>query len=212
MSGSPISIGDSLSIQEIPDSIQPILAARRWEVRQDGGLDSAVVPTYRSWGLGKNIARCVSLHHTSGIPNKACHCGFYALNRTYALPYATTTSIRGTVALSGKVLVGEFGYRAEKAEIHSLKVNLFTIWKPSVRKAAKYYGVPLRFFWPKLTETPEAKLKRSRRWLRRGLVAISLLMYLTGLILSLAVHGFFLPGFLLEIFGIILFPVRKFFP
>lgn len=179
-------VGETLSVEEIPDAVQPILAARRWDVRSNGALAPATYGSER-WLPQENVAHCRMADLLSGIdwspfvrpgspdsalkelnawksshriPDHRCKCGFYGLNRTFALPYATATTIRGVVALYGKVIIAEDGYRAEKAKVHSLKVNLLTFWRPNVRRAAKRYGVPLKFFWPKITSPEHRSAER----------------------------------------------------
>lgn len=76
--------------------------------------------------------------HTAS-PVEECACGIYALkDRDMGSPYVTTGDAWGEVYLWGKVIEGEYGYRAQYAYPKSLEIH-----NPDMEPLLAEYGVPI---------------------------------------------------------------------
>lgn len=106
-------------------SPRPVLAFRMWEVR--GRLQGA----WRAWDRPFREARCVAgrterddgaVPHTDGRCGEP-PCGIYAFKEpaqllaAFGLPEGSRRSVYGLVALSGKVVEHERGYRGQRARV-----------------------------------------------------------------------------------------------
>jgi hypothetical protein len=106
-------------------SPRPVLAFRMWEVR--GRLQGA----WRAWDRPFREARCVSgrterddgaVPHTDGRCGEP-PCGIYAFKEpepllaAFGLPEGSRRNVYGLVALSGKVVEHERGYRGQRAAV-----------------------------------------------------------------------------------------------
>jgi hypothetical protein len=130
----------------IPDTIEPILAVRQFALTEDAS--DRTLPALSSlsfkytWVPGIQTAECfrlditgpwtvtyqqavlnptdrsVEFHRGQDAPVEGCTCGFYALNN--AMWIWGERSIWAVVELSGKVIVGDRGYRAQKAKVVGL--------------------------------------------------------------------------------------------
>jgi hypothetical protein len=120
----------------IPDGIEPIEAYRTWGyvIRLEQGIaELRSLNSGDPWHAGWNVAMCWpppagrpqdSAH---AAPLEGCTCGFYATKKPVAIDPTVgfrstpgTGLIMGKVALSGKVIEHERGYRAEKARVVEL--------------------------------------------------------------------------------------------
>jgi hypothetical protein len=110
---------------EIPDLVGPIIGWRAWSVERIGAIarlrsvvyDKTLWPPHRYL-----VATCDDEGPDHVVPEEHCSCGIYAaLNRSmlvemaYGAYSARDFKVIGEVALSGKVIIGEYGYRAAKA-------------------------------------------------------------------------------------------------
>jgi hypothetical protein len=107
-----------------------------------------VSPIYRqTWEFGsKAIAKCniAEWEHTEfhAVPDSACRCGFYASKDIMAvLPYMRATpSVIAFGWGSGKIIVGETGYRAAEWEpvyavdLSSLDAQIDEMWDEAERR------------------------------------------------------------------------------
>jgi len=106
-------------------SPRPVLAFRMWEVR--GRLQGAL----QAWDRPVRVARCVSgrterddgeVPHTDGRCGQP-PCGIYAFREpaqllaSFGLPEGSRRRVYGLVALSGKVVEHERGYRGQRASV-----------------------------------------------------------------------------------------------
>lgn len=106
-------------------SPQPVLGFRMWEAR--GRLHGA----FQAWDRPSRVARCVSgrserddgeVPHTDG---RCGHppCGVYAFKEpeqlvaTFGLPEGPRRNVYGLVAMAGKVVEHERGYRGQRVEV-----------------------------------------------------------------------------------------------
>jgi len=131
-----------IRVLRVPDAISPILAYRMWVVRQDDEatlvtngpvLDGMWDDAARRW-----IRAGCRQDGTHSAPHEECACGFYAMKPEAAQsvferaalvqraasrdrkPHVGTSAVVGTVALAGKVIEHDFGYRAELARIRDI--------------------------------------------------------------------------------------------
>ena len=83
-----------------------------------------------AWVDGENVAQCnmrvmtkkitTAPVHTTPAPQWDCRCGLYA--RYEPIPYSINVEVVGVVEAYGRVILGERGFRAEKARILGLLV------------------------------------------------------------------------------------------
>jgi len=132
----------------VPDVAGEIVGWRAWNVEGDEDVRlKSVTHTSYTWHPGTRfqIAEC-SLHATEEIPAEKHSCGFYAaktkehlLSMSYHRYTDTDDVVIGEVALSGKVIPGTQGWRAQKARIVRVYVP-FEKWR-LMRKIEEVYGV-----------------------------------------------------------------------
>ena len=116
-----------------------LLVHRGWNVREGGFLAAYSAPYV--WERGVNEAVCKAYVGRPGLhgeaPDTNCTCGFYGL---YDPNNVDSVDVRGVVEVSGRVILGTRGVRAQKAKI----VALATV-NPTIK--ARYRGVDY-FDWP----------------------------------------------------------------
>jgi hypothetical protein len=149
----------------IPDVAGEIIGWRAWNVvgEHDIRLGSVTHTSY-IWHPGTKyvIAEC-SLHSTEEIPDEKHPCGFYAaktrehlLSMSYHRYTDTDNVVIGEVALSGKVIPGTQGWRAQKARIVKVYVP-FEKWR-LLEKIKEVYGVEVQLANTLLDKSkPESK-------------------------------------------------------
>lgn len=140
----------------VPDEIGEVIAWRAWELvgtpqtprlasvtalsswSRKGEGHEAIWPTRRFF-----LARCTGRQHLTGIPVDDCSCGLYAaktMDQLIQLGYgayggrgngvdALVDKVVGQVALSGKVIECDQGWRAERGRVYRL-------WTPYEMDAA----------------------------------------------------------------------------
>jgi hypothetical protein len=144
----------------VPDGIEPIVGWRYWRGEDLNGRASsrawlASLNKFQTWPPGRALeARC-SLEggHPDPPPGIACGCGIYAATdratlQELANPDLQTPLVVGEVALWGRVVPAELGYRAQFAYPRRLWVvreSLApTAWLDDLPAAlAASYGVPV---------------------------------------------------------------------
>jgi hypothetical protein len=137
----------------IPDGIEPLVGWRAWRVQYDM-LTSVYHPT--PWGPREALwARhwFAGAQRTHESPKEHCSCGVYAyLDRGRAEELAETSCapVFGTIALWGRVIEHEFGFKAEFAYPLELWVTewakpklMSTTWGFDPKVLADDYGVPV---------------------------------------------------------------------
>jgi len=116
---------EEAGIPVITNTTQFIVGYKVWQL--DGNSLISTAMDYE-WRKGENIATHSDddiYHHPLGenVPVLQCLCGFYAMKSPEELKGFLTegsSHIMGRVALYGKVIECELGYRAEKAQIMGL--------------------------------------------------------------------------------------------
>ena len=148
----------------VPDSVTPIVAWRYWRLSGDRLLRS-LTGRHQPWAPGHALeARCRFDHVdrsdwryrlVSGFsvdphaaPAEGCTCGLYAARSLEHLRgqmlFGLHRMVVGQVALWGKVIPGQHGYRAEFAYPQRLCVFQGTVNRdPKVLDALSAYGVPV---------------------------------------------------------------------
>ncbi|MCJ7726538.1 MAG: hypothetical protein MUP76_09165 [Acidimicrobiia bacterium] len=124
----------------------PILRSATRGMLWEGPTVTASCPARRDRGR---------LHPTEAVPAQGCVCGIYALKRP-APPPRPWAWAQGPIALTGRVLEGRLGYRAERARIIGpLVLSLGgvrpTCLKPSCRRPADWVRVGPRLYLPRCT-------------------------------------------------------------
>ena len=136
---------------------------RAWSPRGVMGSRVDLHPLYArpgvsAWVDGENVATCNLLRitferatapvHTTPAPQWDCRCGFYA--RYEPTQSANGTDVLGVIEAYGRVILGERGFRAEKARI----LGLTHSWGWVTRHLQDTY--PQAQFFPTLEEMLEA--------------------------------------------------------
>jgi hypothetical protein len=118
-----------------------IFAWRLWTIKHNNLLPSFTQPAKyelcglydQPWTMGVMEARCASvswhysenLHSGEVAPGVACQCGIYACRQEY-IPEKCNCSmhlenmILGVVEIWGKIIVADYGYRAQFARIRTM--------------------------------------------------------------------------------------------
>lgn len=145
-----------------PDIAGTLRGLRVFAVDHSGNLRSLHYP--HVWKAGENRARClpVSLVRTKRTETREiahegwvnCECGFYAYTdgtNTYQVdcrdplcPVSTHRQATGIIEVSGRMVIGPRGFRAEKARIRALVIptrsDFSTLW---VLTRRNYPDVPV---------------------------------------------------------------------
>src|SRR5215831_2347307 len=132
----------------VPDVVGEVIGWRAWNVigEEDIRLRSVTHTSYVWQPKAFVIAEC-SLHTTEEIPAEKHSCGFYAaktrehlLSMSYHRYSEADDIVIGEVGLSGKVIPGTQGWRAQKARIKKVYVP-FEKWR-LMKKIEEVYNVP----------------------------------------------------------------------
>jgi len=120
------------------------------------------------WGREENLATCLGrrwllrwkphgVPHERGVPETECSCGFYAMLHAPvegadgpgcwplnpSLSGGPIALVFGVAAGSGRVVLGQFGWRAERARIDALYVPSSRTPIEMLAAAAESYEVPI---------------------------------------------------------------------
>jgi hypothetical protein len=120
------------------------------------------------WARDDNVASCLGRrwflrwkehggHHERGVPDPECSCGFYAMLRTPSdgidppgcwplnpsLSGGPVSLVFGAVRGSGRVILGEYGWRAEHAQVDALYVPLSRTTSGAIEIVAESYRAPI---------------------------------------------------------------------
>ena len=109
--------------------------------------------THRIFGIPEIIFDGASETHK--VPEWSCTCGIYATKELHYLPWPMSSVVLARVALTGKVIEHEYGYRAQHARVIKFIVSATETWPRSsklqgirytrkmARKIERTYGVPV---------------------------------------------------------------------
>jgi hypothetical protein len=120
------------------------------------------------WARDDNAAACLgrrwllrwsahSVPHERGIPESACSCGFYAMLQAPidgvetpvtwplnpSLSGGPISLVFGAVQGTGRVILGEYGWRAERARVDALYLPHWRRSSEPLETVADAYGVPI---------------------------------------------------------------------
>ena len=138
----------------VPDGIEPVIGWRYWFLHR-GTLRSLNGFVQTPWHPRRPLrAQCGSLsRHVDGIPGQLCRCGIYAARDLETLKGLAQAGLHGPlvvgeVALWGRTIVAERGYRAEYGYPRSLwlvQERLPPSCSPdqTCAELAAAYGVPV---------------------------------------------------------------------
>lgn len=133
----------------VPDSITPVVGWRAWRIGDDGALLSLM--NSQRWPAGRALrATCTSRggHPRTGCscpqdpaPARTCRCGVYAVMRLKDVPGRGPNEVIGRVALWGRVVPGDDGWRGEYAYPQAFYVDPDQLAR--FRPALAPFGVPI---------------------------------------------------------------------
>ena len=119
-------------IREEPLVAGTLLGFRRFRVDEQGRLLPLHVGN-RPWSVATTAAECAA-HPAHRPPVEACSCGLHAWHHAEdALSRSDGVSVAAAVRAHGRIVLGEHGFRAERAEV--VAVHLPVRWT-SRRRAA----------------------------------------------------------------------------
>jgi hypothetical protein len=109
--------------------LEPVVAMRTWWLAWRSGAPSPVllpvVAGGRTWPIRHPARAVCRRHRRHPVPAADCVCGLHATNDEGRLRRTRTPSVVGTVALWGRVVQHERGYRAELAYPQRLRLTCF---------------------------------------------------------------------------------------
>lgn len=171
-----------------PDAISPIIAMRAWAWDRNGMAKTPRLMAwasnpiasrdylYPTWRPGVNCATCRLDNwpsdygrHTNPAPSVNCRCGFWGLADATRVPTECWRSkfdfVSGIVKMWGRIVVGEYGFRAEYASVERLfhdgrrRTNAYA----AIQELATFYGVPaVKFSYdqvPELTQPSDLQVQ-----------------------------------------------------
>jgi hypothetical protein len=138
---------------DVPDGMEPLVGWRYWRV-QSFAL-SSLTRSVQWPAMNRYEADCRLIARHGAIPAAECHCGIYAAKDLDTLKELATPNVRlplvvGKVALWGRVIPAERGYRAQ----YGYPRRLWLVWEsleplehPGAQRIelAAAYGVPVQF-------------------------------------------------------------------
>jgi hypothetical protein len=140
---------------QAPDLIGTVEGWRAWNVLREppafGTTPKLESATFKYWWTPRVKARATCERSPEHVPGETCTCGFYAaktLPHLRAMGYqaydeeAKRICVVGRLAMWGKVIEGDQGWRAEYAYPHTIYVP-FEGWRLA-RPIQRAYGVPVR--------------------------------------------------------------------
>jgi hypothetical protein len=115
-------------------SVEPIMAWRAWALtgRRDGTnlLLRPVAGRSRPWRPREQAEAGCKLSRMHASPHPTCSCGLHGTHGLDVLRRTRSPAVLGRVALWGKVVEHELGYRAEFAYPQSLRlICRFCLWQ-----------------------------------------------------------------------------------
>lgn len=124
-----MTLKDEFGLNASDFSVMPLVGLRAWRPFTHVGAAIQLCSENRPyvWHAGENIAECMPVHahwgpvanvdhHDAPAPFMACQCGFFAYYDG-TNNYRGESKISGLIAGYGRCIVGERGFRAEKARI-----------------------------------------------------------------------------------------------
>lgn len=157
----------------VPDAVTPLVGWRAWSVRGLPALRLVSVFSYVSWLPGHNVvvAECrpdANLHGWQWrdltacpeAPTPGCNCGIHAcadpssdvLHEAIACSLASVHGgAVGRVALWGRVVQHEDGFRAQYARLTGLVIGHPALWRLSDAQGAPEVDLARRYKVPLLT-------------------------------------------------------------
>jgi hypothetical protein len=131
-----IHMGQIGPLVRIIDTIEPIIGFRNWRVYAAGDLHSFTARD--RWTPGADFAACCTARPDEAVPHRDCVCGVHAFRELrYLRPRALGTAVAGAVALWGRIVEHDLGFRAEHARPVALVESHYA------QRVADVYGLPV---------------------------------------------------------------------
>lgn len=106
-------------------AVGSVFGIRWWNLKAPDGIHLRLHGVQAPWQPGENIASCAAcrpgrecMH--SEVPDENCGCGFWAYWTVNAAPLYGQRRVMGVVEGYGRTLIGDKGFRCEKARIVAL--------------------------------------------------------------------------------------------
>jgi hypothetical protein len=109
--------------------LEPVVAMRTWWLAWRSDAPSPVllpvVAGGRAWPVRRPARAVCRRHRRHAVPAADCVCGLHATNDEGRLRRTRTPGVVGTVAMWGRVILHDRGYRAELAYPQRLRLACF---------------------------------------------------------------------------------------
>lgn len=135
---------ESTAPYEVPDGVVPLVGLRSWMLHERAPIlysfNSTVWPHNRSLESECAKARTYGVEHEG--PAVDCSCGIYAATDLTALSgYLSDGTVVGAIEAWGRVIPGEFGFRAQYARVKAIWVDGANLVRLS--DVAELYGAQM---------------------------------------------------------------------
>ena len=159
-------------------TVEPVHAWRCWTLRgsRDGSRVrlTPIAGDGRPWPAGRASSATCARHRTHAVPHPTCTCGLYAVYDPDQLRQSRDPAVLGTVALWGRIVEHERGFRAELAYPQRLRLVCYLCFSLWGHHAPSECAVVVRHRGGRMVPLCEPHLELSRRYgyrMRRSLPA-----------------------------------------
>jgi hypothetical protein len=120
----------------IIDTTEPVIGFRSWRAYEIGDLLS--LHSGERWMPGVDFTAHCKPHSVHAVPHRDCVCGVHAFrDLCHVTPRALGTAVTGAVALWGRIIEHELGFRAQHARPVALLESYYA------QRVADVYGLPV---------------------------------------------------------------------
>jgi hypothetical protein len=149
-------------------TVEPVHAWRCWTL--SGSRDGSrlrltpIAGDRRPWPAGRPASAMCSRHRAHAVPHLACTCGLYAVNDPDELRKSRDPAVLGTVALWGRVVEHERGFRAQLGYPQRLRLLCYLCFSLWGTHAPSECTVVVRHRGGRMVPLCEPHLELSRRY------------------------------------------------
>jgi hypothetical protein len=118
------------------ETSEPVIGFRSWRAYEIGDLLS--LHSGERWVPGVDLTAHCKPHPVHAVPHRDCVCGVHAFrDLCHVRPQALGTAVTGAVALWGRIVEHELGFRAQHARPVALCESHYA------QRVADVYGLPV---------------------------------------------------------------------
>jgi hypothetical protein len=155
-------------LEEPVASVEAVQAWRCWTL--SGSRDGSrvrltpIAGDGRPWPAGRPASATCTRHRTHVVPSLACTCGLYAVNDPDQLRRSRDPAVLGTVALWGRVVEHERGFRARFGYPQRLRLLCYLCFSLWGNHAPSECAFVVRHRGGRMVPLCEPHLELSRRY------------------------------------------------